>query len=88
MRVLPRAHPTLLVSPSTKRTYAIMVDVYTVRISEAPGGEYRLLEVLIFEYAMRSSLALDYARLTSPRTKQASLSTVMVLKQRDFEVPS
>jgi hypothetical protein len=37
MRVSPRAHPTLLVSPSTKRTYAVMVDVSTVRISEATG---------------------------------------------------
>jgi len=71
MRVSPRAHPTLLVSPSTKRTYVVMVDVCTVRISEAPGGEYRLLEVPICEYAMRDSLALHYARLTSSRTKQA-----------------
>ena len=37
MRGSPRAHPTLFVSPSTNRTYAVMVDVSTVRISEAPG---------------------------------------------------
>ena len=37
MRGSPRAHPTLLVSPSTKRTYAVMMGVSTMRISEAPG---------------------------------------------------
>jgi len=37
IRGSPRAHPTLLVSPSTKRAYAVMVGVSTVRISEAPG---------------------------------------------------
>ena len=88
MRGSPRAHPTLLVSPSTKRTYAVMVDVFTVRISEAPGGQYRLLEVSICEYAKRGSLALHYAQLGSPRTKQASLSTAIVQKQGVFEVPS
>ena len=88
MRGSPRAHPTLLVSPSTKRTYAVMVDVYTVRTSEAPESEYRVLEVPICEYAMRGSLALNYARLTSSRTKQAPLSTVIVSKQGVLEVPS
>ena len=88
MRGSPKAHPTLLVSLSTKWTYAVMVDVYTVRISEAPEGEYRLLEVPIYEYAMRGSLALHYARRTSSRTKQAPLSTVIVSKQGVFEVSS
>ena len=86
MRGSPRAHPTLLVSPSTKRTYAVTVDVSTVRISEAPEGEYRLLEVPSCEYAMRGSLALHYARLMSSRTEEASLSTVS--KQGVFEVSS
>ena len=88
MRVSPRAHPTLLVSPSTKRAYAVMVDVYTVRISQPPGGEYRLLEVPICEYATRGRQALDYARLTSSRTKQALLSTAIVQTQGVFEVSS
>jgi hypothetical protein len=58
-----------------------MVDVSTVRISEAPGGKCRLLEVPICECAMRGSLALHYARLTSAHTNQAPLSTVIVSKQ-------
>ena len=79
---------TLLVSTSTERAYAVMVDVSTVRISEAPGGEYRLLEISICEYSMRGSLALHYDRPTSPRNEQASLSTVIVSKQGIFEVSS
>ena len=46
------------------------------------GGEYRLLDVPICECAMRGSLALHYARLTSSCTKQASLSTAIVLKRK------
>ena len=88
MRGSPQPHPVRRMSPSTKRTYAVMVDVSTVRISEAPGGEYRLLEFPICEYAIRGSLALHYARITPSRTKQASLSTVTVLKQGVFEVSS
>ena len=88
MWVSPRAHLTLLVSPSTKQTYVVMVDVLTVRISEASGGECRLVEVPICEYAMRGSLALHYARITSSRTKQASLSTATVQNQGVFEVSS
>ena len=78
MRVSPRAHPTLLVSPCTKWKYAVMVDVSPVRISEAPGDEYRLLEVPICENAMRGSLALHYARLRSSRTKTIPIPTAIV----------
>ena len=53
-----------------------------------PGGEYCLLEVPICECGMRGSLALHYARLTSSRTKQASLSTAIVLKRGIYEVSS
>ena len=40
-----------------------MVDVSTVRISEAPGGECRLLEVPICECVMRGSLAMYYGEV-------------------------
>ena len=46
MRGSPGSHPALLVPPSTKWAYAIMVDVSTVRISEAPGVNIAYLRSL------------------------------------------
>ena len=51
--------------------------IYSANLG-GPGGEYCLLEVPICECAMRGSLALHYAWITSPCIKQASLSTAMV----------
>jgi len=84
LRVSPRAHPTLLVSPSTKRMFAVMVDVFTVRISEAPGGEYRLLEVPVCEYAMRGGPPPHPGLLRSPSTKKGSTCPASALNAGAF----
>ena len=55
MRGTSRPRPALLVFSSTKWTYAIMVDISTVRISYSPGGKCRLFQVPFCEYAMRGS---------------------------------
>ena len=74
MRASRRPHPTLLVSSKTKWTYAVTVNMSIVGFSEGPesrpgGGEYRLLEVQICEYAMRGSPRAHPALLVPLCTK-------------------
>ena len=63
------AELALRVSTSTKWSCAVVFDISTVRISEAPGGEYRLLEVIFCECAMRGRPQPHPALLVSPCTK-------------------
>ena len=80
-----RAHPALLVSLCTKWAYAVTMNVATVRILEAPGGEYRLVEVPICECAMQGRKRPHPDLLVSSCTKWAyavtmELATVRILE--------
>ena len=71
-----RPHPALPVSSSAKWSYAVVFDISTVRILEAPRGEHRLLEVPICECAMRGSPLPHTTLLVSSCTKSMYALTV------------
>ena len=97
MRVSPGPHPAMLVFINIKCTHVIVVDISTVRISEGPGGEYRLLKVPYCEYAMRGSKRPHPVLIVSSSTKWSyavlfDISTVRILdaagcEYRLVEVP-
>ena len=64
-----------------------MMDISTVRISEAPGDEYRLFEVPIREYATRGSQRPHPALLVFSNTKWSYAATVDMLFVGISEAP-
>jgi len=69
MRGSPGPHPTLLVSPSTKWTYAVTVDIIYRANLGGPGVNIAYSRTLICEYAMRGSPRPHPALIVSLRTK-------------------
>ena len=87
MRGIQRPHPAMLMPTSTKWSYALKVDVSTVRISEAPEVNIAYWRFQFCEYAMRGSQGPHPELLASSSTKWSYVAMFEISTMRILEAP-